>query len=320
MTTLSKDARETLARKRIRNILSVRILASIKQLESKISESGPNDQRCDPHVISTVIRKMNDVTTIEGPGKTSFYVLKSTYFPEFDKADKERTDTVFKLYESYRQFTMNPDLCGHALETVAWNTIRSADLYFPIGGMGKPVKSFDRIELPGAVDFILSSKSSQFLVLGEAKNLREWIYPSSKELWEFIHKAVVFHQLGVNTVPVLIARKIHYSTRLLFKRIGILGVETHRQLFSPTIADQLIDIRHKDGLGFHDISTDLEPPPWLRNFFEKTLPKEAGNVSAQFKTVFPILEKHAENLSKTKLRSAAWKAVALDLGLSHDYD
>lgn len=320
MTTLSKDARENLARKRIRNILSVRILASTKQLESKISESGPTDQRCDPHIISTVIRKMNDVTTIEGPGKTSFYVLKSTYFPEFDKADQERTNTVFKLYENYRQLTMNPDLCGHALETVVWNTIRSTDLYFPIGGMGKPVKSFDQIELPGAVDFILSSKTSQFLVLGEAKNLREWIYPSSKELWEFIHKAVVFHQLGVNTVPVLIARKIHYSTRLLFKRIGILGVETHRQLFSPSIADQLIDIRHKDGLGFHDISTDLEPPTWLRNFFEKTIPKEAGSVSAQFKTSLPILEKHAKNMSTTKLRNAGWKAVAEELGHSHDYD
>ncbi len=47
-----------LAEARLVNILEVRIAANIRQLEAKISESGPADKRPQPHIVQVALKNL----------------------------------------------------------------------------------------------------------------------------------------------------------------------------------------------------------------------------------------------------------------------
>jgi len=60
----------------------------------------------------------------------------------------------------------------------------------------------------------------------ECKNYREWVYPHDKLISELIVKAA-----DLNAIPVLIARRIHYTTRTnLLEPAGIIAHETYYTL------------------------------------------------------------------------------------------
>lgn len=52
-------------------------------------------------------------------------------------------------------------------------------------------------------------------------------------------------------------------------------------------------IRHKDGLGFSDVTTVLSPPPALIRFFSKTLPKYAETFRTRFESQRALLQRYA---------------------------
>ena len=60
MAKLSPEQREALAEKRILRVLPKLIVANQRTLEQKISDAGPGDQRCDPHIITTVKNRLID--------------------------------------------------------------------------------------------------------------------------------------------------------------------------------------------------------------------------------------------------------------------
>ena len=74
---------------------------------------------------------------------------------------------------------------------------------------------------------------------------------------------------------MLIARKVHYTTRLFFHYLGAIAFETHFQYFSPKYESRLADAKHKDGLGFADIRFNEDPPPHVVNLFSTLLPQLA---------------------------------------------
>ena len=68
--------------------------------------------------------------------------------------------------------------------------------------------------MPARLDFIIIQGK---IVAGiEVKNVRPWIYPdSSKYLFDLLKKCC-----AISAVPVLIARRIHYSTFSVLSRCG----------------------------------------------------------------------------------------------------
>jgi len=68
-------------------------------------------------------------------------------------------------------------------------------------------------------DFVLCGTSAGFAGI-EVKNLREWIYPNREEVRELLLKCC-----GVDALPILIARSIHYSA---FKVLHPCGVIIHQ--------------------------------------------------------------------------------------------
>jgi len=59
----------------------------------------------------------------------------------------------------------------------------------------------------------------------------------------------------------------------MFRTIGVLRLEFHRQVFSTLLADHLKDIQHLDFLGYKDvIALPSEPHPVVVRFADETVP------------------------------------------------
>lgn len=318
--------RLALAKKRIKSVLLVRFYATTRQLESKISEGGPTPQRCDPHVISQALREMvadNEIKVVTHPVHNNrfFYLPELELKAKSRKALALRRKNIDELYSQYIQLAKSDSrICGDALETVVRNAFKDAQGFYEIGSKEHPVLTFGGRTISGALDgtYLLSGK--QILIAVEAKNIREWIYPSSEELWSLIHKANTISSDSCRVLPVIICRKIPYYAFAAFKQIGLLGFEVHNQFFDPSVADCLTDIKHKDGLGFHDIKTELVYPPKLLSFLTETVNNYGAEYASKFLENKPLFDKCAPALSSNSVRgsyrTAIWNSIKNALNLT----
>jgi hypothetical protein len=315
-----KPERLQIAKRRIKNILRTRLYANIRQLESKIAEAGPSDQRCDPHVISQALRELamkKEITSEIGPHQARFYYLPSLADTPELAARKKRVLELSAIHHSLT--SADSTICGDALESVIGTAISETGNFTELGSKKQPLLTFGDVVLPGSLDYLLMANAPASIVALEAKNIREWIYPDSHELWLLIHKAMLIAQSAhTDVVPLLICRKIPYYARMAFKQLGVLGFEMHKQYYIPAVESQLTDIRHKDGLGFHDITTDLTPPETLIRFLETTLPEQTAAYAAQFRQNIPVYQNHAELMGAKKFvgdRKLYWLQIKQELEL-----
>lgn len=322
--------RLALAKKRIKSVLSDRLYATVRQLESKISEAGPTNQRCNPHVITQALREMRaagEVLTSTHPEHNNifFYLASSESKAKSRKALAARKAEVHALYSEYLPLAQNdPRVCGDALETVMRKAFATQPTYFEIGSRSHPELNFNGKTLPGALDGTFLLLEKKILIAVETKNLREWIYSDSEELWSLINKANTISSPACPVLPVIICRKIPYYAFAAFKQIGILGFEVHHQFFDPLVEDALINIRHKDGLGFHDIKTELIYPPKLLDFLSKTVPEHGPEYADRFLRNKPLLDKLAPQLAakttRGTYRHTLWQEVKNSLGINAAMD
>jgi hypothetical protein len=103
----------------------------------------------------------------------------------------------------------------------------------------------------------------------ECKNLREWIYPNSRDIRELIIRAVELRSL-----PVLIARRIHYTTRTnLLEPAGIVAHETYLNYYPADQVELAEKVRNRRSLGFTDVIASEEPHERTVSFFTTNLPR-----------------------------------------------
>ena len=89
------------------------------------------------------------------------------------------------------------------------------------------------------------------LVTIEAKNLRQWIYPRTQELYQVLDKSARLQlehpDLGV--LPVLVCRKAHYNANKMAQHLGFHVIATQRQYVRPAVAaGSPVDARRVEGL------------------------------------------------------------------------
>lgn len=101
----------------------------------------------------------------------------------------------------------------------------------------------------------------------EAKNIREWLYPQREEIRDLLRQAI-----HVDAVPVLIGRRIHYSTFTVLRHCGLLLHQGYNQLFPTADADLARLAADKRLLGYHDVRVGNQPDPRLRRFLLDQLP------------------------------------------------
>ncbi|MEV6562948.1 hypothetical protein AB0M22_45025 [Nocardia sp. NPDC051756] len=111
----------------------------------------------------------------------------------------------------------------------------------------------------------------------EVKNVRDWLYPQSSEVFQLLSKAAQLQRGAPTTLihPVLICRRANYTLFFMAKQLGFRVHITQQQYIRAAPEPQLAEIRTE--LGF----TDLMPieagkaVPNLLRFFRHTLQKSA---------------------------------------------
>jgi hypothetical protein len=123
----------------------------------------------------------------------------------------------------------------------------------------------------------------------------------------------------LDAVPVLVTRKLPYTSFVLFGKIGMVGYQTHFQFFHPVVEPELDRVKSVDGLGYKDIRCTLEPDANMITFFGKTLPGIAAKFKARFTAKKKLLQYFADDLelgnenlnqnTRRKVFSEAWKTL-----------
>lgn len=294
----SADAinRIRIAMARLPNVLERQTVACQKTLEQKISDQGPGHLRVHPHLLGLAIRELlkerNTITAYTHPatGHTKWFANASTS----STAVTTQLDTLAPLYKTVSTGTFL-NLVGDALEIITFKTLQtlsdnsprfsflgSFDLDAPKTSGGR----FRKTEPPNTVSGHTSAGRPDFILFGfdagpisiECKNYREWLYPHHELIIDLITVA-----LKLKTTPLLIARRLHYTTITNFlEPAGILAHETYYQYYPSDHAELADQARHKRSLGFSDIRATEDPHPRTLKFFLDNLPKVADRAAERF--------------------------------------
>ncbi|WP_231999077.1 hypothetical protein [Mycobacterium sp. 1081908.1] len=128
------------------------------------------------------------------------------------------------------------------------------------------------------------------LVAIEVKNVRQWIYPQTQELYQLLFKCAQLrlHHPELPVMPVLVCRRAHYTTRLMAQQLGFHVISTQKQYVRPAVAGTPDDRRKFEEVN-SELGYNLElhegPVDQMTKHFTRTIPdrcQEASERWAQF--------------------------------------
>lgn len=285
-----------LAKRRVQSVLDRETVSHQKTLEQKIAEQGPQDQRVDPHLIGLAILDLLSLNRLRkhthpATGNKPWYANPGTK----DHAVNTRLAELAPLYASISGDGFG-NLTGDALEIIVFKCIHqiwSAEPRFSYQGyfhLDKPKNKqgrYRKTQPPKSIGGFTTIKEADFLQFGhdagplciECKNYREWLYPRHQNIKELIIKSA-----GLGAVPVLINRRIHYTTRTNFlEPAGIIAHESLYQYFPADQMDLAERAKHKRSLGFTDVIATEDPHPRTVKFFNRILPKIVDYMGERWK-------------------------------------
>jgi len=275
-----------LAQKRLINVLRKRTVATDRTLEQKISDSGPNNQRVEP-VILTQAR--NDLVR-----RGRIVQLKRGRTPWFHLAETRADDVeewlavVEPLYLQTQE-AMFTQRVGQALEIAVFKALKQSGRDF-LGNFpdldehddGELYKKLDppltisgnKME-KGPLDFVVFAPRGMGGI--EVKNYRTWLYPDTTEVKELLWKCS-----DVGAVPVLITRRVPFITFRLLNLSGCIVHQHFNQLYANADKDLADLVRDKDLLGYHDVRVGNEPDERMNRFVTDLLPGLVGGARSTF--------------------------------------
>jgi len=273
-------------RRIVRNLDALGV-ANMRTLEMKISDSGPYDQRVDPHLLTKARQSLAKA------GHVQSQTISNAPWYFRSREPKERVEARLAVLTPIYRATIAHGFVarlGQTLEIAIYKALNASGLMF-VGGFPdlndhddsttyskeEPPLRFSGREMPGdqRFDFLVFHPAAGPLGI-EAKNVREWIYPDREEVRELLGKAVT-----ADTVPVLIARRIHFSSRVLLETCGVMLFETFGQLYPTAEADLAAAVRAKGNIGYHDVRACNDPNALLSQFIGTTMPNQAAEYRAR---------------------------------------
>jgi len=280
------EERISIGVRRIQNILRKHGVATMRTLEQKISDAGPNNQRIDPHILTKSRITLNNRRELltRKEGHTEWYALASS--------DQQFIDARFQELSAVHAQTLQKrftDRMGDTAEIAVMKAMQQTGKYFvghfadldqhaddvpyvkhdPDFFSGKPI-------IGGKLDYILFSPSAGGMGI-EIKNTREWIYPDKDIVTQFLRKCV-----QIDVVPVLVARRIHYTTFSVLNACGGVVHQFYNQLYPSSEAGLAALVRDKDSLGYSDVRVGNEPDQRFLHFFAHSIPTVAAESREKF--------------------------------------
>ncbi len=267
----------SLAFQRLRDLSSSQLAFSAMEAEAKISESQVfGSAKPQPHVVqiarSRLVRSGELVEVTErgrGGRLVKLYSVAET------KGRAKAVDAALKrkrlLMNRYYGWAQGTDsyegITGPAAEIVSHTTIIRSGIGTLLSNptsqtgnvdtfLGRPVpigpldNGFLFIPLDTDGNLRLSTSVA---VPVEVKNLREWIYPSTRELFQLLTKAALLQRDLHETplVPLLICRRAHTTTHRMAKAMGFFVIQARQQFIqehSRATKEAINEVRSELGL------------------------------------------------------------------------
>lgn len=280
-------------------MLSRLTVANQRTLEQKISDAGPGDQRIDPHILTPVKTRLVDegvLGEINDRGTPWFFASNTPR-----KAVDERLETLLAVYRPFREIS---DRIGQALEIATYRALcdlPGANFHGRFLNLvdQNDARMYRKQEPPDyigtrttrngqVVDFILWAGDAGPLGI-ECKNVRHWLYPHDEEIRELLVKCI-----ALDAVPVVIARRIHFSTFAVFSKCGVIVHQTYNQLLPESEVTLAARVRDKKLLGYHDVRLGNQPDARLVKFVTVNLPRVAAQARAKFRNYGDLLAAYAD--------------------------
>jgi hypothetical protein len=296
---MTREERIRLGKKRIVSVLRRHGIATLRMLEQKIADAGPTPQRIDPHLLThshSELQNEGKLLTRRGLQQREWHYLPSTFPPHVEQRFQE-LQAIHARTED-RIFTQR---MGQTAEIAVLKALQSGETPF-IGHFGDIDDHNDSTlyakhdpdflnGLPlkaGRLDFITFHPEGGPMGI-EVKNIREWIYPDRSLIKELLVKCE-----QADAVPVMIARRISYSTFSLLTECGLVVHQFYNQMYP--YADQSLaeEVRQKLSLGYFDVRVGNLPDARLLRFFQQSLPSVAQKARQKFDLHHQTIASYAE--------------------------
>lgn len=244
------------------------------EMEAKISDQQlPRlGKKVDPHHLTEARRRLLDAGTIEqhrdttrGGGLVTVYTLSNPTKAVSRAAGRKRLLTARHRSWSAPNTEWGPKPLPDALERVIYQSLLEASKHgyrlispdshgdiktllgatVPGGGVDNAAFYTPLVDgVPGQV----------VLVVVEAKNIRQWVYPQTQELYQLLDKCAQLQLAhpGMRILPVLVCRKMQFRTGQMAKQMGFHVISTWRQYVRPAVGAG-VDNRKK----FDEVDTEL---------------------------------------------------------------
>ena len=250
----------------------------------------PRDKGIDSHHLGTARRALEATGTIVERKATlqkravSAWLDGAGLDSRRKTAIERRAAAKRRLYRSYLGWTSKESLCGGVAEQIvdaSLRTIAGEYLVIPKSARRGQVRAIEgrKLNVGGPLDaagsWLIDPERPSLGLLPfaiEVKNVRSTLYPWHQETWDLLAKLGDFPDV----VPILVARRVHYTTFSFFKDIGALAFPMRRQWFSSSIDEATFE-KVTQEFGFRDAvqtTQASQPHEPLVRFFTTTLYKK----------------------------------------------
>jgi hypothetical protein len=259
----------------------------------------------DPHHLRTALLELLSTSAVlETTAATRGGRNVSVYHREFVAGTKREVEKAIArkrlLGARYLGWASGsdstPGVIGAAAEDVVHASLREAapDVgYRLVNPKHGTVVSMGTGQLPGGpLDngaFFFDESGNRHFIAIEVKSLRQWVYPSTRKLYQLLYKSSLLAQELPETrvLPVLIARKAHITTYRMARDLGFHVIDTLGIQWLPRLASieerTVAEVRNE--LGYADLRFATGANAYITKQFTEVIPSIATARSARWAAV-----------------------------------
>jgi hypothetical protein len=287
----SREEYVQLGREAIMHLLQEERAAPWIEIEAKVSDAPYSvvGTRVEPHHLSEARSQLvgqgavvMSIGSTRGGSEVAILHLAGSSGRRFEDAIARKRLLTARYYGWARGTRTRPGRFGPAGEKAAHDALlAAAPSGYTIESPGREVSTLLGVPVTGPLDaaahYLVRDESGipgkVVTVPIEVKNLRDWIYPSSRELYQLLSKAAIIQDARPERLvaPVLICRRAHITTMRMAKQIGFFVIPIERQYVHQVDEDALIEVRAE--LGLIDLVQQIGPDERMVRFFHTHLPK-----------------------------------------------
>jgi len=275
----ARDSRVFAAVDAVRSFMDAHLAASKIELEAKLIDAYFDHPPFEPahlHSATQYLMKSGEIERVveptRGGRRPPIFVTTKTQSRSravTDAASRKRL--LMSRYYSYVEGGKGPDasLAGPAGErafhaalvsanvgTILSSSTRGRPSLDIVMGTNVPVGPLDNGFVLQKIDRNLQRPIGPWgvQVLVEVKNIREWIYPRTQELYQVLIKTALIQRAhpGESFLPLISCRRRHQTTNFMAKSLGFFVVEARKQFLpddhSAITPDHVLELRRELGL------------------------------------------------------------------------